>query len=207
MLGMISRSCKLPKRAVCLRSVQKNSLEMERRLQATLYSLHNRHTLSLLSQQLLHPPLNILFQPLPFYHHGDRKSVPNGIWSTRNPRPNGSWAIIWCSNFWYYTATPSFNFLERLHFQQIYTNLQLEMRQPNILATLALALGAYGQLRWVGLDESGAEWGTTFPGTEGVDYFFPSTTTIGVSWYLYGSENGSLPPMRLLTGFKITPRL
>jgi endoglucanase len=41
--------------------------------------------------------------------------------------------------------------------------------------------GSGGKLKWVGVDESGAEWGTTFPGTEGVDYFFPSTTTINVS--------------------------
>lgn len=37
-----------------------------------------------------------------------------------------------------------------------------------------------GKLMWVGIDESGAEWGTLYPGTEGVDYFFPSTSTIGV---------------------------
>lgn len=36
-----------------------------------------------------------------------------------------------------------------------------------------------GKLEWVGVNESGAEWGTAYPGTEGVDYFFPSTTTIG----------------------------
>lgn len=37
-----------------------------------------------------------------------------------------------------------------------------------------------GKLMWVGVDESGAEWGTVYPGTEGVDYLFPSTTAIGV---------------------------
>ncbi|KAJ5663534.1 endoglucanase [Penicillium longicatenatum] len=38
---------------------------------------------------------------------------------------------------------------------------------------------AYWGLKWVGVDESGAEWGTVFPGTTGVDYFFPSESAIG----------------------------
>ena len=42
-----------------------------------------------------------------------------------------------------------------------------------------------GKLEWVGVNESGAEWGTAYPGTEGVDYFFPSTTTIGVRTLLH----------------------
>lgn len=46
--------------------------------------------------------------------------------------------------------------------------------------TSSSAPTATARLKWVGVDESGAEWGTTYPGTEGVDYFFPSTTTIGV---------------------------
>jgi endoglucanase len=47
-------------------------------------------------------------------------------------------------------------------------------------STASSTPGGTGKLMWVGVDESGAEWGTVYPGTEGVDYFFPSTTTIGV---------------------------
>jgi endoglucanase len=48
-----------------------------------------------------------------------------------------------------------------------------------------------GGLKWVGVDESGAEWGTVFPGTAGVDYFFPSESAIGVrSLKLYRSGFG-----------------
>ncbi|KAK6542415.1 hypothetical protein TWF694_006370 [Orbilia ellipsospora] len=35
-----------------------------------------------------------------------------------------------------------------------------------------------GKLKWLGVDESVAEWGTAFPGVQGVDYTFPSTSTI-----------------------------
>ncbi|OJJ46555.1 hypothetical protein ASPZODRAFT_66384 [Penicilliopsis zonata CBS 506.65] len=33
---------------------------------------------------------------------------------------------------------------------------------------------------WVGANESGAEWGTNIPGTEGTDYIWPNTTAIGI---------------------------
>lgn len=38
-----------------------------------------------------------------------------------------------------------------------------------------------GKFKWLGVDESVAEWGTKFPGTAGVDYTFPSLTAIDVS--------------------------
>lgn len=37
-----------------------------------------------------------------------------------------------------------------------------------------------GKLKWFGVDESCAEFGTAMPGTWGVDYTFADTTTIGV---------------------------
>ncbi|KAH8678497.1 putative endoglucanase [Xylariales sp. PMI_506] len=33
--------------------------------------------------------------------------------------------------------------------------------------------------KWFGVDESVAEWGTAIPGTWGIDFYFPDTTTIG----------------------------
>jgi hypothetical protein len=56
------------------------------------------------------------------------------------------------------------------------------MKQTFIVAALLAAVKAEWQ--WLGINESGMEWGTVFPGTEGVDYFVPSTTTIGVSIYV-----------------------
>lgn len=48
-------------------------------------------------------------------------------------------------------------------------------------ATATPGTGATGGFKWFGMDESVAEWGTNIPGTWGVDFYFPSTTAIGVS--------------------------
>lgn len=53
--------------------------------------------------------------------------------------------------------------------------------------TTSVLTSSGGKLKWVGVDESGMEWGTTYPGTEGYDYFVPSTTTIGVGFGSYWS--------------------
>jgi endoglucanase len=37
-----------------------------------------------------------------------------------------------------------------------------------------------GTFKWLGVDESVAEFGSAYPGTWGVDFYFPSTTTIQV---------------------------
>lgn len=46
-------------------------------------------------------------------------------------------------------------------------------------AVVPQAAAASG-LKWLGVSESVAEFGTALPGTWGVDFYFPSTTTIDV---------------------------
>lgn len=46
-------------------------------------------------------------------------------------------------------------------------------------AAVPQAAAASG-LKWLGVSESVAEFGTALPGTWGVDFYFPSTTTIDV---------------------------
>lgn len=46
-------------------------------------------------------------------------------------------------------------------------------------AVVPKAAAASG-LKWLGVSESVAEFGTALPGTWGVDFYFPSTTTIDV---------------------------
>lgn len=62
--------------------------------------------------------------------------------------------------------------------------------RPSIILSVAVAAVAQGAvvpqavaasgLKWLGVSESVAEFGTALPGTWGVDFYFPSTTTIDV---------------------------
>lgn len=64
------------------------------------------------------------------------------------------------------------------------TTTQPTTTKPTTLITTssssATATPGKGKFKWLGVDESVAEWGTAFPGVAGKDYTFPSTATIGV---------------------------
>lgn len=69
------------------------------------------------------------------------------------------------------------------------SNCSTKMR-PSLFLSLAVAAvaqaavvpraAAASGLKWLGVSESVAEFGTALPGTWGVDFYFPSTTTIDV---------------------------
>lgn len=44
-----------------------------------------------------------------------------------------------------------------------------------------------GKLKWLGINSSGAEWGTVFPGVAGTDYTFPDTNALKVCFVKYSS--------------------
>lgn len=62
--------------------------------------------------------------------------------------------------------------------------------RPSLILSLTVAAvaqaavvpreAAASGLKWLGVSESVAEFGTALPGTWGVDFYFPSTTTIDV---------------------------
>lgn len=63
--------------------------------------------------------------------------------------------------------------------------------RPSLILSLSVAAVAQAAvasgLKWLGVSESVAEFGTALPGTWGVDFYFPSTTTIDVrptQWFL-----------------------
>jgi hypothetical protein len=76
------------------------------------------------------------------------------------------------------------------------TTTQPTSSSASSVATSSPTTPASGKLKWFGVDESCAEFGTAMPGTDGVDYTFASTDTIGVS-FLARDWTGRVADMRI----------